>query len=464
MKKISVSDFNDVKIKELEELVNQGQIEKHLFPTYELYIIEKNEYSFKVAVKYNEEVFKKLTLDEIEANFKDSYCHIYRNGKEIEFSSDNLKKSIGRLAPKDLEIFEVEGNSQFLQKCYKLIGKLGYERTLMLDRFLLRLINEYPVLERVHKAGFDLNQECFRCIQNYKTNSLVEAFGFQNKTQLKMYRMSLNGEFGRNQIWYDQAGEGNPIVFTPYYIQSLSEQELNFFFEMKNLVEDLDNKYGLKKKNEIFQAMNTYRGFNDSSIGSFLNKMKSYGLNLNYKRLIEYLAYELDVRQGMTNLRNSMNIYADYIKFSKALGTKFERYPKSLMLRHDIAYKYYDIISKSENITENFKKSSEKIKYLEGKIDDDYAIVIPESPEDLIKEGEELSHCVKSYIQTVSTGDVQIGFLRKADDLETPLYTLEFRKNALVQFAGYCNCRPDDKAKAAIDKLAKDFNLILEYE
>ena len=57
--------------------------------------------------------------------------------------------------------------------------------------------------------------------------------------------------------------------------------------------------------------------------------------------------------------------------------------------------------------------------------DEEYLIVAPKESDDLAKEGMELHHCVKSYIDAVSEGRTNILFLRKKEEPEKPFFTIE---------------------------------------
>ena len=62
-----------------------------------------------------------------------------------------------------------------------------------------------------------------------------------------------------------------------------------------------------------------------------------------------------------------------------------------------------------------------------------FVVVSPNVPYDLAKEGTELHHCVKSYIDRVAEGRTNILFIRKKDDKETPFFTVEITNEAKIQ-------------------------------
>lgn len=440
----------------IEELQNSGWQQEE-FKDGTFYVEDKNEYSFHIYFVYNNT--KSPTFDEITYNLKDRQYSILRNMKEVNFSEDNLVRSFGRIPASRLSFLEVDGNAGFYQDCFDLVSKRHAEREKMVSRFLVRLIEEYPVLERLHKAGFNISKT-FYDIRDYKTNSLLEAFGFATKYHLRMYREFNNYPELTKRKYYDE-------LLTCDAIRKASVEDLQFLQDMYNYCVTLDKKYGLEKTVEVLDMMvSRYDTIANSAFNKLGEKIKeALGTNkkLDVKRIVEYCAYEVDVRQGITSFRQAINLYSDYVSMAARLGNKYERYPKSLKMRHDIASKFTSILG-DENTCKEFKGQVEKITHLEGAISGtDWAMVVPRTPEDVVDEGEQLSHCVKSYIQSIAKGDCSIIFLRKSEDLATAVYTVELRDNAVVQFAGEGNCEPDDDAKEALHKWAEGFNLIEDY-
>ena len=72
--------------------------------------------------------------------------------------------------------------------------------------------------------------------------------------------------------------------------------------------------------------------------------------------------------------------------------------------------------------------------------DGNYSVISPLSPNDLANEGFVLHHCVKSYIGKVSEGHTNIMFIRKAEELDVPFFTVEISNSgAIEQIHGFSN-------------------------
>ena len=82
----------------------------------------------------------------------------------------------------------------------------------------------------------------------------------------------------------------------------------------------------------------------------------------------------------------------------------------------------------------------------------DYMVRPARSAAELVAEGERLHHCVggERYIEKHAGGDTSILLMRRVDDPDTPLVTIEVRGGRLRQAFGSCNRRPDEDERAFI--------------
>lgn len=75
-----------------------------------------------------------------------------------------------------------------------------------------------------------------------------------------------------------------------------------------------------------------------------------------------------------------------------------------------------------------------------------YCVVIPVKTEEIKHEGSILNHCVGTYVDRVARGDTSIVFIRKIDDINLPLVTVEIdpKRKRLIQARAANNARPED--------------------
>ncbi|UGO50997.1 PcfJ-like protein [Bacillus phage vB_BanS_Nate] len=183
----------------------------------------------------------------------------------------------------------------------------------------------------------------------------------------------------------------------------------------------------------------------------------------NLKKLTLYLFREIRMHQGIGDPSHGATLLRDYIRMSTRLELDFEKYPKSLKKEHDITQMNYKV-QESEIKRKEFKQAVENEEYafLEYK-KREYSIIPPVEMDDLIKEGNDLSHCVASYVNDVVSDRCKILFLRKSKDLESPLATVEIRGGNIRQARGYANRRLTQDELGFLRDWAKEKELNVSY-
>lgn len=73
------------------------------------------------------------------------------------------------------------------------------------------------------------------------------------------------------------------------------------------------------------------------------------------------------------------------------------------------------------------------------RIGDEFEIIVPREPKDIINEGARLQHCVGGYIDSVASGYKTILFLRKVSAPDESFYTIEVNDSYVVQIHGNHN-------------------------
>lgn len=153
---------------------------------------------------------------------------------------------------------------------------------------------------------------------------------------------------------------------------------------------------------------------------------------------------------GQLNLQNRFKPY----KFNT---------PEEMLDIHDtlVGFINHSQIHASFENWEKRKKVWEKWIYKEDE-DDSFTVVFPELPDDIVVEGVELHHCVKSYIPRISKGATNVLFIRKKSDPLQPFFTVEISNEGVIeQIHGSCNCNisTNPEVEAFVIKWAKEKNL-----
>lgn len=122
-----------------------------------------------------------------------------------------------------------------------------------------------------------------------------------------------------------------------------------------------------------------------------------------------------------------------YFTICRKMGIKPQKEKDFFRLYKDTLNTYY--YNKQEYDNKTFKRNYEKQKNAFTFSYGNYEIVIPQEPQDLIKEGQEMHHCVGSYVDKVVNNDCYIVFIRNKNDLTVPYITAEITvKGKLGQY------------------------------
>lgn len=170
-------------------------------------------------------------------------------------------------------------------------------------------------------------------------------------------------------------------------------------------------------------------------------------------RLLRYLKKFTGPRcyGGYFDVCNAWPLWRDTINMCEALGydTRDEAvlFPKELELKHDEVAREQNLKLEREQAEkdaqlrkeqqEGHERRRKKYNFELG----GYFIRIAEDPEEIIREGKTLQHCVGGYAERHMKGSTTILFLRRCETPGASLYTIEMMGERLVQIHGYKNER-----------------------
>ena len=166
--------------------------------------------------------------------------------------------------------------------------------------------------------------------------------------------------------------------------------------------------------------------------------------------------------QGIEELNTDiLTIYDDYLNMQRAIYGKIRyKYPDSLKLEHDKLVMKFNL-HKQYYQDKIIKFNQDRIKELEYKTKK-YSIILPKTSQDIIDEGVNLHHCVGSYVEKVKDGKTHILFMRKTDDIDESLITIEFNDNSILMVRGIQNRYENEEEKKYIQKSAIEKNINID--
>lgn len=211
-------------------------------------------------------------------------------------------------------------------------------------------------------------------------------------------------------------------------------------------------------------SMNNYEGYNrygDYKFREFEDLLNDF--NLDFKRFCTYLFRDL-YAQGISEIESSiLKKYYDCLSMQKEMyGKVKDKYPEHLKECHDKTVLIYNLNQEyfREKKVEALNVHNKTLEFS----DENYSIIVAKTSQDLIEEGINLHHCVGSYVSKVQNAECSIFFLRKTDDIETSLITIEVREDKILQVRGLCERLMDDEERSFLKKWCREKGLNLINE
>lgn len=221
----------------------------------------------------------------------------------------------------------------------------------------------------------------------------------------------------------------------------------------------LINKWKLKT-GEDWEIFNKHlRSLGDYDIKRFFD-LFPYSLH-KFNRYAEKQGNKFDVRT-----------YIDYLKLAKDLNLDlkdtFVTFPDYLKEKHDDLLKVKQEREFDAKLIKYAKKADENADKFAPVVertnrwclaDEQFVVVNPKSTHEIGYEGLKLRHCVAIYTDAVVQGEKDIMFLRKADEPETPHYTMEIIGDTITQCKGFRNTDRTKDVDTFLHKYAKKMHL-----
>lgn len=163
---------------------------------------------------------------------------------------------------------------------------------------------------------------------------------------------------------------------------------------------------------------------------------------------VELLMYlkGCQTQQGI-DMKEALILWDDYYQMAQEQTLPYKKFTPTLKLAHDILARDVEKI-RDEKLNQQFEERANALADLNFEDEETaYGFFVPQTAEDLIREGRVLRHCVGGYQRRFAEGKTTILFVRELSQPDKPLYTLEWnlKKKEVVQFRGYSNANVTDR-------------------
>lgn len=376
-------------------------------------------------------------------NAASSNFQLFKNNREVEMSKD-IFHGVEKLDDVMKKVFHPD-KYEVYRLAYHRLGALGNELKPNLARALKRL-RMAKIVETLHSAG--LSMSLVEKALHYMV-SRFEAWRYEGDKKIVTLRVTNNDLINlgrdvgnRHRNSYYSGIPVNPVGTKPADILMLPKwllkdeavsNEVLGGSGWSFIIKLLQQKVYRGENTDIIREVITLVIQHDTDetrrrygrradlVTEILDGMEE-GYIKDYKRLIEYLTFDVKFSQGITSPGEAWNILKDYYRMCRQMEIEPIKFPPSLKLSHDVAmfnhYKMTETINNREfekvmskfkekidlTHSEQFKRNGEEVTW---------EIVIPDSPKELVQEGNNLNHCVGSYVDNVVEGRTTILFLRE---------------------------------------------------
>ena len=250
-----------------------------------------------------------------------------------------------------------------------------------------------------------------------------------------------------------------------YFFKKLTADEARIVLRSdlspKNVVEYADlKKDGVKIT--ISQFIDVLKALKHDSYGQYLWEILKKYNSITFSRAWHYINRNNNIHENLIQWR-------DYLNEADKLGYDMtdERilFPKNIIESHAKTMQLLRA-KKNQALNKEMQKLTKKYQHRYSFEFGNLFIKIPESVQEIIDEGQVLSHCVAGYADRHAKGQCIIVFLRKKEAPDVPYYTIEIggdlgKGQYILQCHGYANERYNKKS-AAVAAFELEFNEFLK--
>lgn len=173
----------------------------------------------------------------------------------------------------------------------------------------------------------------------------------------------------------------------------------------------------------------------------------------NYSKKSTYYARRYSVMNSV------LDDYRDYLSMSEALkldmSSSFILYPKDLKTAHD---QRMDLLAPGQ--LELYNQAVASLRHELSPVysfsRNGYLVRLPESAEEICREGASLHHCVQRYIPAHVKRKCTLLFLRETDTPDKSLCTLEVQGDRLIQAKCFDNAPPGPSIQKFLNRYERE--------
>lgn len=349
----------------------------------------------------------------VKYNLNTGVC-IGKNGKPCKYLNSQLKGySVDEIA----NSFEDKNFGKFIshvaEKCSRNSQSIQNIGT------VFQRMDEYRREEQIYSAGLFIDNSRGRLFKG-TINDIPKGL-------VKILRQLHIGVSGENIERYKASPDAFNYAFNNKFVSISKEQAYNILMCMGNIRNKTTQYYDYE--NKFFSICDQY-GYTPKSLLNYIDY------------LVTYEAFSADHPSKI------LGEIADNCNMLSQMSDKYDRYPRHFLTSHQITSRTYQRWKQEFNEELFAKRVNTKMEVTIG----DYKFIYPKTTQDIKDEAVQQSNCVVSYIDRVIDGQCDIILMRKKNDVENSLVTVEICNGKVVQARQRFNESVNESEQKALDK------------
>lgn len=349
----------------------------------------------------------------VKYNLNTGEC-VGRNGRPCKYLNSQLRGySVGEIA----KSFEDKNFGKFINHVAWCCRKGSTE--IQNIGTVFQRMDDFKREEQIYSAGLTLSgsgSEYFKGTINEVPKGLV-----------KILRELHVGVSNVNVEEYKAHPDAFNYAFNHEFISLSKENTYNILMCKDSSWNRTTHSY--EYNNKFFDICNKY-GYTTKSLLNYIDYLATYeAISVEYPREV-------------------LNDISDNCNMLSQMSNKYDKYPRHFLTSHQITSRTYQRWKQEFNEELFAKRVNKKMETTIG----DYKFIYPKTTSAIKDEAVQQSNCVASYIDRVISGQCDIILMRKKNDIENSLVTVEIRGGKVVQARQRFNESVNESEQKALDK------------
>lgn len=292
------------------------------------------------------------------------------------------------------------------------------------DKFETKGYYYHPAYHYITNVGTVLSN-----VKRYSRYEQIFSAGlgsYLQESSYSIFKYSIN-EIPSSLIKYIKSGRVKYLNNDIVNVWSKNPSECCLAYGLDYISLDDSDLFSIFQRSIVNDLINTY-GYNAKSLFLYLDTLKTF--------------------EALTIDSIVLGEIKDYARMMSEIHPKYDKYPRNFLTTHTIACRNYNRLKQQFDEKSFQNRRNPKYECKIGK----YIFLYPEKIDDIRSEAVSQNNCVASYVQSVIDGKCHILFMRKKEEPDKSLVTIEVKNNKIVQAKGRFNRDLTNEEEIVVEK------------